>query len=62
MLPAPYLADAGVRVGGERHTVQLVVHNVADARAYSGGYTDGATSYYYVHAARHRTLTARGGF
>jgi iron complex outermembrane recepter protein len=62
ILPAAYIADAGIRVGSDRRSVQLLVQNVGDSDRYSGGYTDGATSYYFVHAARHATITARLGF
>ena len=62
VLPAAYVSDLGVRAGTDRRSLLLVVHNVGNTDRYSGGYTDGATSYYYVHAARHVTLTARVGF
>ena len=62
VLPPASVADVGILAGSARRGVQVIVHNVADARAYSSGYTDGTTSYYYVHAARHLTLTVRGGF
>jgi iron complex outermembrane recepter protein len=62
ILPAAYISDLGVRAGTDRRSLQLIVYNVGDSDRYSGGYTDGATSYYYVHAARHAMLTARIGF
>lgn len=62
ILPAAYVSDLGVRAGTDRRSLQLIVYNVGDTDRYAGGYTDGATSYYYVHAARHATLTARIGF
>jgi iron complex outermembrane recepter protein len=62
MLPAAYVADLGVKVGSDRRSVQLIVYNAGDTDRYAGGYTDGSTSYYFVHAARHATLTARIGF
>ena len=61
-LPAAYVADIGLRVGTDRRNVQLIIWNATDTDRYSGGYTDGSTSYYYVHAARHATVTARIGF
>ena len=61
-LPAAYVSDVGVRAGSDRRSLQLIIRNVADTDRYAGGYTDGATSYYYVHAARHATLTARVRF
>ena len=62
MLPAAYIPDVGVRVGTEERSVQLLVYNATDADRYAGGYTDGSASYYYVHAARHATVTARVRF
>jgi iron complex outermembrane receptor protein len=62
VLPAAYVADAGLRVGGEQRSIQLIVYNVGDSHRYSGGYTDGITSWYYPYAARHFTLTARTTF
>jgi hypothetical protein len=59
VLPAAYVSDLGVRVGDDGRSIQLIVYNVGDTDRYSGGYTDGATSYYYVHAARHATVTGR---
>jgi iron complex outermembrane receptor protein len=62
VLPASYVADLGVRVGGERRSIQLIVRNAANSRGFSGGQTDGTTSYYFPHAARHVMLTARAAF
>ena len=62
VLPAAYVSDLGVRAGSDRRSLQLIVYNIGDTDRYAGGYTDGVTSYYYVHAARHATLTARIGF
>ncbi len=59
VLPPSYVADLGFHIDGERRILQLIFHNVFDADRYAGGYTDGSTSYYYVHAARHFSLTAR---
>ena len=61
-LPTAYVADVALRVGTDRRNVQLIIWNATDTDRYSGGYTDGSTSYYYVHAARHATVTARIGF
>ncbi len=62
VLPAAYVADAGLRLGDERRSLQLIVYNAGDSRGYSGGYTDGATSLYYPYATRHFALTARTTF
>jgi iron complex outermembrane receptor protein len=62
VLPAAYIADLGAQATTVRGSVQLIIHNVGNADRYSGGYTDGTTSYYFVHAARHASLTMRVPF
>lgn len=60
--PAAYAMDAGAswRVGDLTLLAQL--RNLTDARVYTGGYTDGTTSYYYVLARRNAIVTAKIGF
>ena len=59
--PATYTMDVAVRWRLGPATWLAQVRNVTNARAFTGGYTDGATSYYYVHAARNLMITARVG-
>ncbi len=59
VLPAAYTIDAAVTLGVGPHAMLLQLRNVADRRAYSAGYTDGTTSYFYVIARRNLIATAR---
>lgn len=60
--PAAYAMDAGVtwRVGDLTLLTQL--RNLTNARVFTGGYTDGITSYYYILAGRNAIVTAKIGF
>ena len=52
ILPAHSLLDAtlGVRLG--RHAIRLQAQNLADATAYTAGYSDGVTRYFFPVASR----------
>jgi len=60
-LPAAYLADAGIEVGGLwwDMTWSCVVFNVVDTPVQLGGYTDGVTTSYFPAAGRHVVVSAR---
>ena len=60
--PAYTVADVAATLGTDRRNLLVQLENVADARAFPGGYTDGVTSYYYVLAGRRLSVTARWGF
>jgi iron complex outermembrane receptor protein len=62
MTPAAHLLDAGVSWRRGRHEIALSVMNVASARFYGAGYTDGTTPYYFVTAPRGIFATATIGF
>ena len=60
--PSAYATDLAVdwRIG----TVSLLAQarNIGNARVFTGGYTDGQSSSYYILAARNLIVTARVGF
>jgi iron complex outermembrane receptor protein len=60
--PAAYAADVALdwRIGNVSLLAQA--RNVGDARVFTGGYTDGQSSSYYVLAGRNLIVTARIGF
>lgn len=60
--PPAYLLDGALtwRVGS--HAILAQVRNVLDRELFTGGYTDGATSYYYLQARRNLIVTVRAGF
>lgn len=58
-LPAAYLSDLGVSWSVGRYAAEVTVLNALDARAYSGGYTDGTAASYFPLASRHAMLTLR---
>ena len=60
--PAAYAMDAGAtwRLGDLTLLAQL--RNLTNARVFTGGYTDGTSSYYYVLATRNAIVTAKIGF
>lgn len=60
--PAAYAMDAGIAWRMGEVTLLTQVRNVTNARMYTGGYTDGTTSYYYVLARRNAIVTAKVGF
>ena len=62
VLPAFTTADVGAEWRVGRLGVMAQVRNAANARAYRGGYTDGATSYYYPQAPRNYVATIKLGF
>ena len=59
VLPAAYVADAGATIRMGRQELLVQVNNLADRRAFAGGYTDGTTSYYYPVAGRNVFATFR---
>jgi iron complex outermembrane recepter protein len=60
--PAWYLLDGGVDASWGRYGLAVQVNNLLDRRAFSGGYTDGTTSYYYVQAERNIFATMKVEF
>ena len=60
--PPAWLMDAALTWSPGRVTVLAQLRNVLDREFFSGGYTDGATSYYYIAAPRNLTVTTRVGF
>ncbi len=59
VLPAAYTMDGTLTLDLGRHAVLVQLRNLTDRRAYSAGYTDGSTSFYYVQAGRNLIATAR---
>lgn len=60
--PPAYTLDAAVDWAVAGVSFLLQARNLANARAYASGYTDGVTSYYYVLAGRNLHLTMRLAF
>ncbi len=59
VLPAAYTIDGTLTLDLGRHAILVQLRNLSNRRAYSAGYTDGATSFYYVQAGRNLIATAR---
>ena len=62
IVPASTIADAGARLTIGRTALLSQLRNVADSRAYLSGYTDFATSYYYLQAPRNFLVTMTVSF
>jgi iron complex outermembrane receptor protein len=62
MTPSAHLLDAGLAWRWGRHELALQVMNLASARFYAAGYTDGTSPYYFVTAPRAVFVTATVGF
>ena len=60
--PAFTISDLSVTLGSGTRRVLVQLNNAFDVRAFPGGYTDGARSYYYVLAGRHLSATVHWGF
>jgi iron complex outermembrane recepter protein len=60
--PPFYMADATLswRIG--TYTLLAQLRNIADREIFTGGYTDGVTSYYYPMARRNLIVTVRAAF
>jgi iron complex outermembrane receptor protein len=62
VVPASTTMSASARATRGNWMAMLEVSNLLDANAYSAGYTDGATRYFYPIASRHLLLTLRRSF
>lgn len=60
--PPAWLMDAALTWSPGRVSVLAQLRNAWDRRFFSGGYTDGTTSYYYVAAPRNLIVTTKFGF
>ena len=60
--PAAYVADVALDWSIASLSLLAQVRNIGDARVFTGGYTDGQTSSYYVLAGRNAIVTARVRF
>jgi iron complex outermembrane receptor protein len=60
--PPAWLMDAALTWNVRRLSVLAQLRNAFNREFFSGGYTDGTTSYYYVAAPRNLTLTTKVGF
>ncbi|HSA54518.1 MAG TPA: TonB-dependent receptor [Gemmatimonadaceae bacterium] len=60
--PPAYTMDAGLTWRAGDVTLLAQIRNLTNARAYTSGYTDGTTSYFYVLARRNAIVTAKIGF
>jgi outer membrane receptor protein involved in Fe transport len=62
MTPGRATADAGAAWSLDRYSLAVRVNNLTATRFYTGGYTDGTTSYYYVLPPRSICATLRANF
>jgi iron complex outermembrane receptor protein len=60
--PSAYAADVAMDWRAGPAALLAQVRNVTNTRVFTGGYTDGQNSYYYVQAARNLIVTVRIGF
>jgi hypothetical protein len=60
--PPWYAVDATASLRVRSATLRLQGNNLADRRIFTGGYTDGTESYYYVMAGRSLFATLELGF
>jgi iron complex outermembrane receptor protein len=62
MTPGRAIADAGASWSFDRYSLGVRITNLTSTRFYTGGYTDGTTSYYYVLPPRSIFATLRANF
>ncbi len=60
--PPGYLTDLATTFQTGPATVLVQLRNAFDRRFYNAGFTDGSTSYYYIHPPRNLTVTTRWAF
>lgn len=60
--PPGYLTDVALTVHAGPAIVLVQLRNALDRRFYSAGYTDGASSFYYIHPPRNLTVSTRWSF
>jgi outer membrane receptor for ferrienterochelin and colicin len=60
--PPGYVLDGATTWTTTRVSLMVLLRNALDRRFFSGGYTDGSTSYYYIWAPRNLTITTRVRF
>ena len=62
MTPGRATADAGAAWSFDRYSLGVRINNLTGTRFYTGGYTDGTTSYYYVLPPHSVFATLRANF